>query len=182
MEYILLSSSRLKVVLSCEDLARMPISPPGDEHSGDYTWQTLIYLLEMGKLKTGFSPAKSKIYTEMYPNEDSGMVVYFTSIHRGLQEPVIFAFDDARSLAMGCVKVFERHSHRIQKSSLYSFKDGWRLAVYALDYEDNLSIAFLCEFGRISGVGEVLRSFIEEHGKELIVDDALEVMAKYFGG
>jgi negative regulator of genetic competence, sporulation and motility len=118
------------------------------------------------------------------------MVVYFTSLLPGqlprlaagkAPVPVIFAFDDADSLTEGCVKAFRRYSHRIYKSSLHLLQGSYRLTVYPLDYADRLSILFLSEYGRIRGEGEILAAFVEEHGRQLIADNALDVLADYFG-
>ncbi len=190
MKFVLVSPGKLKVTLSAVDLEEFSISYDAMDYTHNGTRQLLVDLLEQGKLETGFNPQHSKLYIEVYPTEEDGMVIYFTTLPSGHQlrkgspkapAPVIFSFEDIDDLTHACCKVYARYSHRIYKSSLYKLGKQWRLIVYPLDYADQLSVYFLSEFAPQIGEGEIHAAYVQEHGQEIILDTALDTLAKYFG-
>lgn len=188
MEFVLIGGEKLKITLSPEEVERLDIDLREPDYTDVETKRLLLELLELGKLKTGFAPRGAKLFVEIHLNEEGGCVFTFTalSIQAGKPgspagvKPVIFAFEEADSLCEGAAGLQRRYSHRIYKSSLYRFREQYRLIVYPLDYADQLSLYFLGEYGRKTGEGAVAAAFIDEHGAALILDTAIETLADYF--
>lgn len=190
MEFLLVTSEKLKISLSPQDLKELDITYAGIDYSDPATKQMFVALLERGKEETGFRPRNARLFIEVFPSEEGGCIVFFTCL-RGSGHPpgicgalgpeaVVFAFFQVEELLSAACKVYHRYSHRIYKSSLYRLENSYRLVVYPLDYIDNLSILLLGEFGEKTGTGPVLAAFIEEHGKLLVQDTALDTLARYF--
>jgi hypothetical protein len=146
---------------------------------------TLVPLLRRARAKCGFSPRGAKILVEILPDETGGCVLCFTAVH-GLRitpdgceiEPVVYAFAGACDMVCGVTGLYALYGHRIYKSSLYVGKDGFRLVVRALDYNDRQSGRFLEEFAYVVGSGEVFAAYVDEHFDLIIEDDAVDIIGK----
>jgi len=185
MKYTLISPQKLKAVLSADELADFSLSP--DDQKSDEAKASLVKILRYGKEETGFRPNKNKLYIELYPHENGGAVIYFTCLtilsatnNNHLPTPVIAAFRDTDIMIDCLLKVSAHYSSRILKSSLYKLGREYRCIIYPLDYIGRLSISFFSEYACVKGEGDVLAAFVMEHGKEIIADNAIEVIAKHF--
>lgn len=187
MDFYLVHDSKLKVILTVEDLEELQIDYESMDYEDPQTRKALLRMLEQAREEIGFEPRKSKLFIEVYPCEGGGCVLFFTCLRqpgavregRGM-EPVLFEFEDVEALTAGAGKTFARYGHRIYRSSLYRLQDRYRLIVYPLDYADRLSVYFLSEFGRNVGEGRLLAAYTEEHGQELIRDRAIEKISEIF--
>lgn len=188
MDVILISSEKLKITLNSSDMQQLGLRYEDMDYSDEQTRTTLAALLEQAKTIAGFHPQGAKLLVEVFPYEDGGCVLHFTSLSSRFRsypaklalEPVVFEFDDVDALLEAAVKTFDRYSHRIYKSSLYLYRHRYHLVVYPLDYSDNLSVYFLSEFGRKSGQGEIFAAYLEEHGELLIEASALDTLREHF--
>ncbi len=158
------------------------------DYNDENTRKILIDLLKLAKVEVGFSPRKAKLFVEVYESEEGGADIYFTCIRRPTRldnsqkiiSPMIFEFERAADLISAAAQVCLRYSHRIYKSSLYRINSRYRLLVYNLDYADKLSMYFLSEFGKMLADDEIFAAYTVEHGKEIIADCALEIIAEVF--
>jgi hypothetical protein len=147
------------------------------------TRTALRSLLESARNQVNFRPRGAKLFIEVYSSEGGGCALYFTLLTAGEKErdggavPALFQFDDLEAVVQGAAAVHRLYGCRIYKSSLYRMKDGYRLMIVPLDYADRLSEYFLAEYGRPAGKGDLAAALVEEHGKELIRDNAIEVLA-----
>lgn len=92
--------------------------------------------------------------------------------------PVVFKFENQNDLSVGCNKIAESYLHRIYKSSLFSFNSIYYLVVYPLDTVDNRTIGFLLEYGSMVGTGDIIASYIAEHSKLIIPDNAIDIWSE----
>lgn len=188
MEIILVSDDKLKILLTRQDMDGLGLIYENVDYSDENTRRVLLTLLGKAKEESGFSPRGAKLFVEVYPGDDGGCSLYFTTIRKpsrlpGAQSaisPAVFEFDNVDDLIDGARKTFERYSHRIYKSSLYLLNGKYRLLVYNLDYSDKLSVYFLSEFARRVGEDEILAAYTIERGAEIIADSALDILAKHF--
>lgn len=188
MEFFLVDPDKLKVSLTRTDLEELGIDYQSLDYSDESTRDALVSLLEKGRALAGFNPRRAKLYIEVFPSRDGGCVIYYTRLQGGEffsagrfvpgPAPVVFAFDSPEELIRACAGAKERCIHRILRSRLYLLETQYRLVVWPLDYLDNLSVLFLSEYGRPVGEGAVLAAFIEEHGKLLVWENAIEAMAE----
>ncbi|MCL2034325.1 MAG: adaptor protein MecA [Oscillospiraceae bacterium] len=189
MDFELINEDKLRIRLNPQDMAEAGLVYENMNYSDSHTKRVLLSLLEKAKKQAGFAPRGAKLFIETYETDNKGCDLYFTIIRRpgklkGSQtviSPVLFEFDSAKELIEGACKVFERYSHRIYKSSLYLLNGKYRLLVYNLDYDDKLSVYFLSEFASKLGEDEVLAAYTMEHGREIILDTAIDMLSKYFG-
>jgi len=187
MEFSLVSPDKLKVALSREDLAGLNITCAPLDYSDGHTREVLLGLLDRGRIEAGFAPRRAKLYIEAYPNDDGGCVVYYTRLVAGEvfpagkfipgPVPAVYLFRDMEVLIAACAKLLPRYGHRIYKSSLYELGGSYRLIIWPLDYNDNLSRFFLSEYGSLVGEGSLLVAFAEEHGVLLRGGDAIEALS-----
>ena len=185
MDFSLTGPDKLKVTLTPGDLAELGVDYASLDYKDEHTRKVLTGLLSKGRAEAGFSPGKSRLYIEIYPHGQGGCVIYYTRLNSYAPGsnfalgalPIAFAFECADTLLRACSLAHTLYRHRILKSSLYAFGGGYRLIVYPLDYDDKLSVSFLCEYGRRVGEGDVLAAHIEEHGELLCESDALGVIA-----
>ncbi|WRS26666.1 adaptor protein MecA [Oscillospiraceae bacterium MB08-C2-2] len=190
MEIILVSPEKLKIILTRQDMNNLSLEYEDMDYTDLQTKEVIVSLLEQAKEQAGFNPKNTKLFIEVYPTQEGGCVLYFTSHSsgswyggpkKGYQVgPIIFEFEDSETLIQAAIRLFSRYSHRIYKSSLYLYGQRYRLILYPLDYSDRLSVFFLGEYAKRVGEGEILAAFIQEHGKELAVDNAIDLLARYF--
>lgn len=184
MDITLIDLNKLKIHLTKEDLKELPFEL-SENTSEDILRGILNDLLNIAKFETGFAPKLSKLRVEIYPSRDDGYVIYFSVLNdcekpdNGL-EPVVFMFGTFDLLLDCIIKFKDLYMHRVYKSSLYKLEDTYRLIIYPLDYSDNRSRSFLSEYGELVGQGHFYAAFIEEHGHEIIKDNAIEKIAGVF--
>lgn len=188
MEITLVSADKLKISLTRQDLDELDISYSSMNYADEATRSALLKLLEQAKHEAGFSPRGSKLFIEVYQNDEGGCEMYFTCIRKPARlsdskdviSPAVFEFENVDDLIIGASKALKRYGHRIYKSSLYLMGERYRLLVYHLDYSDKLSVYFLSEFGTILGNDEILAAYTIEHGREIIADTALDILSGLF--
>lgn len=189
MDFVLISSDKLKVELTKPEMERLGILYQNMDYKDETTRRALTSLLKKGKLETSFNPHRAKLFIEVYPTESGGCVLYFTALRTAEHPtgkpvgvvPVVFEFESCNDLIEGAISSHRHYSQRIYKNSLYQLDGRYRLILYPLDYDDRLSVYHLSEFARVVGNGSILAAFCEEHGKLVIADDALEVLWAHFG-
>jgi negative regulator of genetic competence, sporulation and motility len=183
LEVQLIHKDKLKITLTADDMLSMGLRYEQMALGDPATRTALRTLLEQARQQTGFHPRGAKLFIEVYSAEGDGCVLYFTLLPPGEKgreagaAPVLFQFDDLETVIRGAAAVFQRYGHRIYKSSLYRVAEGYRLVILPLDYADRLSEYFLAEYGQPAGKGALAAARTEEHGKELIRDNAIEVLA-----
>ncbi len=189
MIFKMITKDKLKVVLSPIDMDRLAISYSALDYHDDLTRQVLLQLLSTAKEKTGFDPCDTRLFIEVYPYDEGGCVIYFTTLDTETDSPlapaygpVVFMFDDVDILIQASIKLFCQYCHRIYKSSLYLIGGEYRLIIYPLDQDDNRTIAFLCEYGQKVGEGPVAAAFVEEHGQVILKERAIDTLSYYLAG
>lgn len=191
MEIQLISSDQLKISLTEMDLEKLGVTYDSLDYSDPQTKKAILSLLMQAKKTTGFDPHHAKLYVEVYPEDEGGCTLFFTSVqkkpasHRSTDAcpcgPVIFEFSNLDILVDASCKLFCQYGHRIYKSFLYRLDESYRLIIYPLDSVDNVTVGFLCEYGRMVGEGELLAAFVAEHGQCIIRDNAIDTLTKYMG-
>ena len=79
MELIVISSSKLKIMLSADDMNKYALSAEID-YTDRKTRQAFKNILEVAKEQTGFDTENDKIYIQLYPSRKGGCEVYVTKI------------------------------------------------------------------------------------------------------
>lgn len=188
MDILLLDDNNVKITLTHEDMMGLELEYDTLDYSAPHVRKVLIKILEKAKTQVGFAPKNAKLFVEAYPTKEKGCVLYITAVPKSQQtlplprklRPYIYEFDDVDDLLKASALSHSMLSQRIFKSALYDFNGKYRMIVYPLDFSDNRSLSFLNEFGFKIGSGDISAAYTQEHGKEIIGENAIEILAKNF--
>lgn len=79
MELIMISSSKLKIMLSADDMAKYALDADID-YSDKKTRRIFKVILNEAYEKTGFNAESEKLFIQLYPSKKGGCEVYITKI------------------------------------------------------------------------------------------------------
>ncbi len=79
MELIMISSSKLKIMLSPDDMQKYALDADID-YADSKTRKAFRTILEEARQKTGFDTESEKIFIQLYPSKKGGCEVYITKI------------------------------------------------------------------------------------------------------
>ena len=79
MELIMISSSKLKIMLSADDMTKYALGTDID-YSDQKTRKAFRTILNEAREKTGFNAESEKIFIQLYPSKKGGCEVYITKI------------------------------------------------------------------------------------------------------
>lgn len=175
------SQTRLVVSLDKNDLEELGTTCEELLHPRLATLRILERILRIGSLDTGFSPDSDNLMVQIQAGSETCRII-FSALPESLEktsptEPVVFAFDTIEDLLDATSGIFEIHSHRIYKSSLYRMEGGYRLLIRTLDAADGPVNAHMEQYGRRVGQGELAAAFLEEHAQLVIEGDAIDKLA-----
>jgi negative regulator of genetic competence, sporulation and motility len=84
MELILISDSKLKVMLTPDDMASYDITCDTIDYDNTETRRAFWNILDEAKHKTGFDAASDKVFIQVYPSKNGGCELYVTKlVHNG---------------------------------------------------------------------------------------------------
>ena len=185
MKFEYISSDRIKVILSAQDIADADIDlQSSDEKDLKRLKKYVFFLLSKIKLPPDAALFQSSyLYVEIYPQRFGGAVIYFIidSAQNQFCEPITFCFYSSQELINAVVTVFAAYSHRLYKSALYQHCGCWLFTVTPLDGFLSPVTELLCEYGEPIDGGRIISSAIEEHCKPIIRERAADMLAFYFG-
>ncbi len=135
MELILISESKLKIMLTEEDMHLYGITCDVPDSSSVTSRKAFWNMLDEAKVQTGFDPAGCKLFVQMYPSKSGGCELFvtrlgtkntFTKEKKARTEPLIesvlsppgshnpfysdaeqciYAFDTLGELLLGCRRI-----------------------------------------------------------------------------
>jgi len=144
MDMILISDSKLKIMLTQSDMENFALDQSHTELNDSQTRRAFWNILDKAKQATGFDPENKRVYIQMYPSKTGGCELYVTKITSNIiaasphyrhyscrflsQESKIhfdnvncnkvYCFADVNSLLFACRIL--RTQHYIGESSVYS--------------------------------------------------------------
>lgn len=187
MKFKIISPKITEVTLSKKEVDDFGISFDSLDSSNPQFRAAVMEILEELDSSYDYGHKSCNLCVEASKTDDGGLNLVFTFLGRELQRlfnineplgPVVFHFSSHENLSMGCTKIAKSYLHRIYKSSLFSSKNSYFLIVYPLDTVDSRTIGFLSEYGSMIGTGDILASYIAEHGKLLIKDNAIDIWSE----
>ncbi|MBC8584506.1 adaptor protein MecA [Youxingia wuxianensis] len=191
MDIRMLGPDRIQIILSKEDMRLMDITYETIDYTNEETKKLILELLDIVQMATDFQPNKSKLFVEVYPTGEGGCSIYFSAVEiaekkryrikKNVTGPLIYRFLDIDALISASVRLFKLYCHRVLKSSLYQLKSSWQLVIYPLDSIENVTARFMDEYAERWGEGELAAAYVEEHGTLIIKENAIDLLAAYFG-
>lgn len=122
MELILINSSKLKIMLTDDEMKKYELDTDTIDYDTTSTRRAFWSILDDAKTRTGFDAASDRVFIQLYPSKKGGCEMYVTKLGESCR-----ALRDSRSPARGIQLVpAERHS------------DRGRFAAYAFEALDSL--------------------------------------------
>lgn len=179
-----LDDKTIKLVLSKQDMDNFGITYDELDYNNESTKDIITLILNNVKEKTKLDFSNGKLFIEAFPYADGGCVLYINilkqsaddsskkAVKKSFDTPVIYVFDNVKSLYQLCVELNKRFSHIVLKSTLCCYKGSYYMLIYTyFKMEDELS-RLLLEYSFYFGKGAVLAAMIKEHGKVLFEENA----------
>ncbi len=199
MEWIRISSNKLKIMLTAEDAARYALCPDTADYADTVTRRAFRAILTDMRGETGFDAADDKVYIQMYPSREGGCELFVTKMgievapKRGTapatyKTPKGKAPRQRRNLAF-CFEGIEELlgvCRRLNAKGFHGKSDAWldeahRYWLLITEHGDPLTAredyAFVPEYGEFES-REVAGTLLPEHGKEICKDNAVETLGK----
>ena len=80
MELILISSSKLKIMLSDADMEKYDLTAETVDYDNTATRRAFWSILDDAKNETGFDAASDRLFIQMYPSKDGGCEMFVTKL------------------------------------------------------------------------------------------------------
>lgn len=80
MELILISSSKLKIMLTGEDMAKYALDAESADYDNTATRRAFWSILDDVKNQTGFNAAGDRVFIQLYPSKDGGCEMFVTKM------------------------------------------------------------------------------------------------------
>ncbi|MDR3552878.1 MAG: adaptor protein MecA [Clostridia bacterium] len=199
MNIEMLSPDKLKVVLTIYDLNRYELSYMSISSDDPATKRMVSDILTQARTSTGFHFKNSKLLIEVVPGKNNGCVLYLTkspiarSPHRPVQEKPAAGMSHAYILSCGClddaidaIGCFAQFPDiPLRRSALYSLDGHYHLLfspmVPGLDRKRFYSLLTeLSEYGSADTADPVREAVIEEHGRPISAERAIENFIRFF--
>ena len=199
MEWIRISTNKLKIMLTAEDAARYALCPEPADYADSATRRAFRAILTDMRGETGFDAADDKVYIQMYPSREGGCELFVTKMgievtpKRGAASDtykspkgkatrqyrrLALCFEDLESLICVC--------RRLSANGFRGKSDAWlderhRYWLLIAEHGDPLTTRedylFAREYGEIES-HEIAETLLPEHGKALCGDHAVETLGK----
>ena len=194
MELILISSNKMKVILSEDEMKKYKLSSDGSIALISEKKQFRSLLDEIKK-KSGFDTLEHSIYVELFESMRGGCEIFITkessknksdsllpsltSMQKHSLESIItYKFSNAADLLAAAKRLNTQNSFI---SQLYADEsDIFYLSLtFRQGYSDTegYALIFLDEYGKKVS-GQNLRTYLDEHGRKIIENNAIEVLSK----
>lgn len=126
MELILISSSKLKIMLSDADMEKYDLTAETVDYDNTATRRAFWSILDDAKNETGFDAASDRLFIQMYPSKDGGCEMFVTKLGTLCGEEPPFSPERKRAKTLPS-KSEEKTKERL---SVYSFESlEWLLKV-----------------------------------------------------
>lgn len=192
MELILISDSKLKIMLTRDDMRQYALNCDTIDYDNTETRRAFWSILDEAKHRTGFDAAAERVFIQLYPSKEGGCEMYVTKLgfddakasrallpggsgKRGVLRSRVgaYRFEGLEELLTVCRRL--RALRCTAPSTAYRGDGGeWHLVLDETDTSPAL-LGFLCEFGQPEDAGK-LSIYMGEHGTCIRRGDAAGVL------
>lgn len=206
MELILINSSKLKIMLTGDEMKKYDLDTDRIDYDTTATRKAFWSILDDAKSETGFDAASDKVFIQLYPSKKGGCEMYVTKLGDTSSSPragkstrgtprekfqIIpsshgtggkarmgaFAFDSLTALLSVCRRLREMN----WQGESHAYRDGNGACFLFLSDADRGSYTAIDDFSFISEYGtrenaERLRLYISEHATCIREHDAVAVL------
>ncbi len=179
MELILISNSKLKIMLSAEDMKKYNIECDGESALR----RGFKPVLERAHDDCGFDIESGRLLVQVFPSRGGGCEMFVTrvAISSGTHEndASVCIFDSMQSMIALCGVLRERGFGK--KSEAYLLPEGaFALILPEFDRDEGLPLeaAVINEFGYRRDC-EKIEGYIKEHARAIFTENAVERLAEF---
>ena len=187
MELIKISDTKLKIMLTAEDMVHYAIASEALNYENTETRRAVWQILDEAKHQTGFDAASDRVLIQAYPSRMGGCELYITKIAQGEATVIrerkhtsegklrIYALSSLSDLMSACCILFS--SDYVGESAAYSTGGD----SYYLVLRENIRefghapppYHPIQEFGELVSAAPAKLAYIKEHGKCLCAENAV---------
>ncbi len=122
MELLLITATRLKIVMSNEDMEKYEITCDNLDYGDTETKRVIRSILDEARQKVGFDAKGKHVFVQVFPSKDGGCEMYVTKtpsapqsslplpIHSGEKRiPMVFRFNSADTMLGACRHLSSRN-------------------------------------------------------------------------
>jgi negative regulator of genetic competence, sporulation and motility len=179
MELIVINDSKLKIMLSPDDMKEFDLDCDSVDYSSTETRRAFWSILDEAKHRTGFDAASQRIYIQLYPSRQGGCEMYVTKIGNA-KSPDIFCDDQKRyAYIFNSLDLMIRVCRQLESIELDSTSDafsddsGHFLLLLGVDPQKDIpNLSFVNEFGESLDFYTV-EPYIAEHCKRICSGNAV---------
>ena len=197
MELLLITATRLKIVMSNKDMKKYEITCDALDYSDSETKRVLRSILDEAKQKTGFDTEGQQIYVQVFPSKDGGCEMYVTrtSLHTKNTLPVpvhntvrqratIFKFKNTTDMLEACRHLQTQHLCCTSQAYCDLDGDACYLVIFGGKEDafgrDPMYLSVANEYGSLIK-GEYGCAYLHEHCRCICGLDAIEVLSALHG-
>lgn len=187
MEMIVISDSKLKVMLSSEDMSRFRISCDTINYDNTETRRAFWNILDEAKHRTGFDAARDRIYVQVYPSKSGGCEMYVTKLEGEGNEKHVLSVEQShceawRFSSLECLLSVCRILSFSGFSAISSAYFDDKLYYLALDIQGGAEDTYSKVHGCLSEYGRAVdslyvESYLNEHCTPICKNNAVEVLS-----
>ncbi len=188
----IIDEKTIKILLSVQDMQEFHLTYEQMDYNDTVTRKAILSIVQKIRQDTPVDLEMSKLFIEAFPDKSGGCILYVNLIEpRQLQSlksgkqsfdtPLIFLLENIDLVAGVSSRLLQEYSHLIIHSSLYWLEKKYCLLLYTYCRMEKKIIYILSEYGSYLGKGAILSAFVQEHGKEILTDNAIETITQYLG-
>lgn len=199
MEFIVINSDKLKVILSEEEMVEYDIHPDKFDYSDNVSKNVLRSVLDKALSEAGFDSRKTKLFVQMFSSKAGGCEIFISKIERqncstyetdyniSRKHLICYIFLDFKTMCNLCLRIKE--TERNYKTSLYSdnetkycllFTKNDHIPSYlSCECDDQFYPPYLCEYGNAVESEIKFLDYLNEHYNCIISEDAVEKIASF---
>lgn len=178
MELIVINDSKLKIMLSPDDMRDFDLDCDSVDYSKTETRRAFWSILDEAKHRTGFDAASHKIYIQLYPCRLGGCEMYVTKIGNS-KIADIFCGGQKRAYIFDSLDLMIRVCHQLERldvdvsADAFSDDSGHFLLLLGIDCQKELpNLLFINEFGDTLDTDSI-DPYITEHCNRICSGDAI---------
>lgn len=194
MELILICESKLKIMLSPDDMQKYELSCENVDYGNTETRRAFWSILDCAKQKTGFDAASERVYIQLYPSRDGGCEMYVTKLgsagsergekkaeapprKKAKKEKLAYSFSKITDLLCVCRALSQRKA--VCESRAYVCDNGKCMLFLALECksEERNPLGFIEEFGSKTD-HELAQAYANEHYRCICKENAVQTLAR----
>ena len=180
MELILISNSKLKIMLSAEDMKKYNIECDG----ASALRRGFKPVLERAHLDCGFDIDSGRLLVQVFPSRTGGCEMFVTrvALESGKEcenDASVCIFDSIGKMSRLC-EILRSRGYGTGSSAYELGKNAYALILPEFDRDEALPLgaAVISEFGYRRDC-ENIEGYIKEHARVIIADDAVAKLADF---